>query len=547
MLKIENRKYQQDAIDMVLAWLEANAGNPCLVMPTGSGKSHVIAMFCKQTLTTWPETRVLMLTHVKELIEQNVEKMRQHWPGAPLGIYSAGLNRRQLGEPITFAGIQSIRKRASDVGHIDLVVIDECDLVGHNEVGGYRTFLAALLAINPQMRVIGLTATPYRLGHGYITDKPALFDERIEPVDVVDLLGHGHVCPLRLKRTNHRYDTSGVAKRGGEYVESELQKVVDTEEQNKLVIDEVIQHSSGRRSWLMFCTGVDHAKNIAEEFRQRGVTTETVTGETPKKERADILARFKRGDIQCLTNANVLTTGFDSPNVDLIGFLRPTASTRLMIQMAGRGMRNAEGKQDCIVLDFAGVSSVCGTIIKPRIPGRSGTGDGTGDAPVRVCETCNSICPISVKVCPDCGTPFPKPEKDNVVVDVTLVDGDIMGLSVDRDDIRDLEVGSWRWRLAKSAKTGKEQIVLTYYGKALSDRAVHEYLCVLHDGFAGQKAWQTVATIAQRCGPLPAGLLASEDVHALVAAMNEATPPSWIQHAREGNFDRITRRHWEKT
>jgi DNA repair protein RadD len=545
MLKIEDRKYQQDAIDMVLAWLEANAGNPCLVMPTGSGKSHVIAMFCKQTLTTWPETRVLMLTHVKELIEQNVEKMRQHWPGAPLGIYSAGLNKRQLGEPITFAGIQSIRKRASDVGHIDIVIVDECDLVGHNEVGGYRTFLAALLAINPQLRVIGLTATPYRLGHGYITDKPALFDERIEPVDVIELLGLGHVCQLRLKRTNHRYDTTGVAKRGGDYVESELQKVVDTEEQNKLVIDEVMQHNSGRRSWLMFCTGVAHAKNIAEEFKQRGVTTETVTGNTPKKERADILARFKRGEIQCLTNANVLTTGFDAPNVDLIGFLRPTASTRLMIQMAGRGMRNAEGKQDCIVLDFAGVSHVCGTIIEPKIPGKSGTGDGIGDAPVKVCETCNSICPISAKICPDCGTPFPiVKEDDNVTVDVTLVDGDIMGLSVDRDELRDMEVGSWRWRLAKSAKTGKEQIVLTYYGKALSDRAVHEYLCVLHDGYAGQKAWQTVAIIAQRCGPLPVGLLASEDVNALVGAMNAAIPPAWIQHTREGNFDRITKRHW---
>ena len=538
------RKYQQQAIDLTLAWLEANQGNPCIVMPTGSGKSHVVAALCKHTIQTWPETRVLMLTHVKELIEQNVEKMRQHWPGAPLGIYSAGLNKKELGEPITFAGIQSIRKRASDVGHIDLVVIDECDLVGHNEVGGYRTFLAALLAINPQMRVIGLTATPYRLGHGYITDKPALFDERIEPVDVVDLLGLGHVCPLRLKRTNHRYDTTGVHKRGGDFIESELQKVVDTDEQNKLVIDEVIQHSSGRRSWLMFCTGVDHAKNIAEEFRQRGVTTETVTGNTPKKERADILARFKRGDIQCLTNANVLQVGFDAPNIDLIGFLRPTASTRLMIQMAGRGMRNAEGKQDCIVLDFAGVSSVCGTIIKPKIPGRSGTGDGTGDAPVKVCEVCDELCPISAEVCPACGTPFPKPEKDDVVVDVTLVDGDIMGLSVDRDDLRDLEVSSWRWRLAKSAKTGKEQIVLTYYGKALSDRAVHEYLCVLHDGYAGQKAWQTVAIIAQRCGPLPAGLLASEDVPALVDAMNSATPPSWIQHAREGNFDRITKRHW---
>ena len=218
--------------------------------------------------------------------------------------------------------------------------------------------------------------------------------------------------------------------------------------------------------------------------------------------------------------------------------LRPTKSTRLFMQMAGRGMRTAPNKADCLVLDFAGVVEMLGPVTDPQIPGKA----GDGVAPMKPCKACDMLAPISANVCPACGEPFPEAKKDPTTEPIVLVDTDIMGL--DRDDLRDLEVGSWRWRLAKSAKTGKEQIVLTYYGKALSDRSVSEYLCVLHDGYAGQKAWQTVATIAQRCGPLPAGLLASEDVHALVSAMNEATPPTWIQHAREGNFDRITRRHW---
>jgi hypothetical protein len=106
-------------------------------------------------------------------------------------------------------------------------------------------------------------------------------------------------------------------------------------------------------------------------------------------------------------------------------------------------------------------------------------------------------------------------------------------------------VSSWRWQIRTSTKTGKQQIALTYYGKALSDRPVTEYLCVYHDGYAGQKAWTTVASIVQRCGQLPSGLLADGDVPALVEAMNAARHPTWIQYERDGNFDRITKRHWQ--
>ena len=162
------RDYQQRTIDQLYAWFEEGGkGNPCLVLPTGSGKSHIVAALCKDALQQWPETRVLMLTHVKELIEQNAEKMRQHWPGAPRGIYSASIGRKDLGEPITFAGIQSVRTKAHQLGHIDLVIIDECHLVNHKDEGGYRTLLEQLKAINPALRVVGLTATPYRLGHDH--------------------------------------------------------------------------------------------------------------------------------------------------------------------------------------------------------------------------------------------------------------------------------------------------------------------------------------------------------------------------------------------
>jgi DNA repair protein RadD len=362
------REYQSRTIDQLYAWFEAgNAGNPCLVLPTGSGKSHIVAALCKDAVQNWPETVVLMLTHVKELIEQNAEKMRQHWPGAPLGIYSASIGRKDLGEPITFAGIQSVRNKAKQLGHVDLVIIDECHLVNHKDEGGYRKLLGELKAINPHLRVIGLTATPYRLGHGLITDEPALFDDLLEPVSIEELVFKGYLATLRSKITKAKLDTTGVHKRGGEFIESELQAAVDTKENNERVVREIVELADERKAWLVFCTGVQHAEHIASVLRQNGVMTECVLGETPKKERERIIADFKAGRIRALTNANVLTTGFDYPDIDLIAMLRPTMSASLYVQMAGRGMRVKSHTDHCLVLDFAGVVASHGPITNVQI------------------------------------------------------------------------------------------------------------------------------------------------------------------------------------
>ena len=371
------RPYQQRAIDDLYAWFRAgNEGNPCMVLPTGAGKSHIVAALCKDALQQWPETRVLMLTHVKELIVQNAGKMREHWPGAPMGIYSASVGKKQLGEPITFAGIQSIAKKAALVGHVDLVIIDECHLVSHKEEGGYRTFLDALKSINPALRVIGLTATPYRLGHGLITDKPAIFDDLLESVTIAELVYKGFLSVLRSKVTELRLDVSSVHRRGGEYIESEMQDAVDTDENNRAVVSEVMALGADRKAWLFFCAGVRHAEHIRDILQERGITAECVTGATPKGERDRIISDYKAGKIRALTNANVLTTGFDYPGIDLIAMLRPTLSPGLYVQMAGRGLRIAPGKEDCLVLDFAGVVAKHGPITAVEPPKKGGSGDG---------------------------------------------------------------------------------------------------------------------------------------------------------------------------
>jgi DNA repair protein RadD len=526
------RDYQQRTIDQLYAWFEEGGkGNPCLVLPTGSGKSHIVAALCKDALQNWPETRVLMLTHVKELIEQNAEKMRQHWPGAPMGIYSASIGRKDLGEPITFAGIQSVRTKAKQLGHTDLVIIDECHLVNHKDEGGYRTLLEQLKAINPALRVVGLTATPYRLGHGLITDKPALFDALINPISIEELIYKGYLSTLRSKTTKAKLDVTGVHKRGGEFIESELQAAVDTDDQNQKVVREVVALASDRKAWLVFCAGVKHAEHVAEVLRQHGVAAECVTGETPKKERERMLADFKAGRLRALTNANVLTTGFDYPNIDLIVMLRPTMSASLYVQMAGRGMRVKSHTDHCLVLDFAGVVASHGPITAVQPPKKGG--DGNGEAPVKVCDECGELCAISAAVCPACGAAFPAPELKKL----KLHNDDIMGL-----EGTDLDVTSWTWRKHISKASGKEMLAVTYYG-GLSDPAVTEYLAVTHDGYAGQTALQKLATIAQSAQIKPGGLNV-QSLEEMVQNMNQSHPPSNIEFKKDGKFFRVTRRRW---
>jgi DNA repair protein RadD len=528
------RDYQQRTIDQLYAWFEAGGtGNPCLVLPTGSGKSHIVAALCKDALQNWPETRVLMLTHVKELIEQNAEKMRQHWPGAPMGIYSASIGRKDLGEPITFAGIQSVRSKARELGHIDLVIIDECHLVNHKDKGGYRKLLAELKAINPSLRVIGLTATPYRLGHGLITDKPAMFDDLLTPVSIEELIFKGYLSTLRSKVTKAKLDTSGVHKRGGEFIESELQAAVDTDDQNHAVVHEVMALAGERKAWLFFCAGVAHAQHVAEVLRQQGVAAECVTGETPKKERERILTDFKAGRLRALTNANVLTTGFDYPDIDVVVMMRPTMSASLYVQMAGRGMRVKSHTDHCLVLDFAGVVEMHGPITNVQPPKKS-AGDGEGEAPVKVCDACGELVHISAMTCPACGAAFPKPVKKAMV----LRNDDIMGL-----EGKELEVTAWAWREHTSKASGKQMLAVTYYG-GLSDAPITEYLPILHEGYAGQRAMSQLVSMANSASIVDGGLNVQTMIE-MVQNLNNATPPKLIEFRKDGKFFRVMKRSWE--
>lgn len=405
------RPYQVDTVNAVWEYYASGKrGNVIAALPTGTGKSLVVAAIVKRGMFENPHGRMLMLTHVKELIEQNFAKLKEFWSTSPVGIYSASVGIKQLGYPIMYAGIQSIKDKANLIGHIDVLLIDECHLVSHKDETAYRKFINDLLIINPNMVVIGLTATPYRLGLGLLTEG-GIFDDICYDLTSRDafnkLLADGYICPLIPRATRAITSVEGVSTRGGEFAKGELEKAVDKEEITAAAIQEIIEQGHNRNHCLVFAAGLQHAEHIVEQFELRGVPATMVSGEMSKGDREKRLTQFRSGEVWAMVNNGVLTTGFDFPGIDLIAMLRPTKSPGLWVQMLGRGVRIADGKENCLVLDFARNTERLGPINDPVIPGRS-DGNGEGVAPIRLCEHCGTYCHASIRVCPICGAEFPE-------------------------------------------------------------------------------------------------------------------------------------------
>ncbi|HQS18438.1 DEAD/DEAH box helicase [Reyranella sp.] len=469
------RPYQQAAVSAIYQYFAEKDGHPLVVIPTAGGKSIVLASFIQGVLQQWPDQRILVVTHVRELIAQNHAEMMGLWPEAPAGIYSAGLGRRDIGARVLFAGIQSIHRRAYDVQQCDLLLIDEAHLIPRASDTMYRRFLDTLVRINPKLKVIGFTATPYRLDSGLLHEgEGRMFTDIAYEVSIRDLIDHGYLCPLISKATDLTLDVGGVGSRGGEFIPGQLQAAVDREAITRAATDEILAYGEGRRSWLAFCSGVEHATHVAEALRERGVACATIFGDTPGNERDRIIAAFKRGEIRALASMGVLTTGFNAPAVDLIAMLRPTKSAGLYVQMAGRGTRLAPGKDNCLVLDFAGNVARHGPIdaVKAKKPA-----EGEGPSPTKICPDCDSILAAAVRQCPDCGHQFPPPE-----VKVAATASTLAILSAVRAEW--MEVSEVSCRLHE--KPGKPPSMRVDYSCGLVRHS--EWICFEHAGYARQKA-----------------------------------------------------------
>lgn len=406
---MELRAYQRAAVDAIWEYIRTRDGNALAVLPTGAGKSLVLSQLAKDVIG-W-QGRVVMLSHVRELVAQVAQHIQAVAPELPVGIYSAGLRSKDLGYAVTVAGIQSAVNAAEDFGPVNIICIDEVHRVPPDGEGQYRTFLEAARKLNPDVKLIGLTATPYRTSSGMICGKGQLFESICYEVGVRELIVKGFLSPLKSKSTCEKVNLDQVHIRAGEFKQDELQTAMMGDE--GLVVRacmEISQRAQDRKSVLVFATGIEHAKLIAAFLRDlEGVDKiRTVFGDTPSEERAQTIQAFREGRIKYLVNVDVLTTGFDAPNVDTVAVLRPTMSAGLWYQMCGRGFRIAPGKSDCLILDYGQNLIRHGPVDRMLIEAKK----AHDIDPWKECPACLEVVPRTCEVCPDCGAKLEKPERE---------------------------------------------------------------------------------------------------------------------------------------
>ena len=487
---MELRTYQKEAVEAVYRHLRERDGNPLVVLPVGSGKSLVLSQIAADAVKRW-RGRVLVVTHAAELVEQNADKMRRLCPDLPVGIYSAGLGQRETRTPVLCASIQSIYQRACELDRFDLILVDESHAIGLDGEGMYRQFLAEMRVINPQVRCIGLTATPFRTSQGVIFGPDRFFSDICYEAKIGDLIAQGYLSPLISKAGTCRVDTTGLHVRRGEFVGSEVESLMNTDALVEAAVSEIVEYTRDRHACLIFAAGVGHAHHVARVFKDRfDIECVSLDSRTPMEERAEVLARF-RGDpprtffgkppLKYLANYGILTTGFDCPRLDAIAVLRPTMSPGLLVQMLGRGTRLHPGKSDCLVLDYGRNIERHGPIDQIRAP--DAKGNAGGEPPAKECPECQSVVHAAYAVCPDCGYEFPPPENQKheaKASDEGILTGQVIDTEYDVQDV------FYAVHTKRGADEDAPKTMRVTYQVGLNDFQ-SEWVCPEHTGWARQK------------------------------------------------------------
>lgn len=441
------RDYQTEDVQASLNFLFYGKENSALVLePTGVGKSVIIADTTRQTKLYYPPARILMLTHSKELVEQNHAKAQSMIKDYKVGLWHAGMRKKETDSDILFAGIDTVANNPQLLGQRHIVMIDEAHRVSPRLNTNYRKVCAAIKEMNPYAKFLGLTATDYREGQGLLTDAwhdrktktdvPPFWETIIIDHTTVDkfnwYLDQAYLKRLVPKEPDNSIDVSGlrVSASTHDYNQEDVAKLVNNQKRISAIVDEICAYGFDRRSWLVFAAGNINSELVMKEIASRGVTVAMISDKTDKKERERILADYKAYKIRCIVNNDILTTGFDHNGVDLIAVIRPTTSTSLWVQMLGRGTRPvyadgydleslegrrtamfASGVHNCLVLDFAGNGYRLGAInnpVKPVAPSKKKK-SASKDAPLKLCgnNDCKTMVYATAKVCDECGFEFP--------------------------------------------------------------------------------------------------------------------------------------------
>lgn len=467
---MEARPYQAECIKALWSYFKKEKGNPLVVAGTGSGKSYIISLLIESIKKVRPDFKFLIVSHVKEIIEQNAKELQKIMPNEAIGIYSAGLGSKRV-RNITFASIQSIFRKAEIFKDVGMLIIDEAHLLSKDADSMYQKLILGL--DNPKLKIVGLTATPMRMDQGSLISDGSIFTDIAYEVPIRSLITWGYLCPL-ISKPKESVDLSSVKMSGFDFNSVDLEIAFAKDQLITKHCTEIIKNGEGRKSWLIFCSGINHAKLVSEKFCTLGVKADYITGEMVTFERDKKIEDFKNGTIKCLCNVNVLTTGFNYPGVDLVGLLRATKSASLYIQMVGRGSRTCANKSNCLVLDYGNNIETHGPVDLIQIKKGKSNKAEVGKLPSKKCQDCGAVVGIKTKVCL-CGYEFPE---SSFILETKPSEKAILS------EIETYKVKGFRVLIHE--KPDKPQMIKVQYytdGGTFTD-----YLCFNHGGYSSQMA-----------------------------------------------------------
>lgn len=479
MMQYEEREYQAEAEDALLKdVLSSKDCHPIVSIPTGGGKSKILSSFIYKFLEERPSSNVLVLSHTEEILKQNLKAIQSFFPGIRIGMFSSGLKSRTI-EKITIAGIQSSYRCAIKFQDFDLCIIDEVHLVQTRKNGNsmYQKFFAAT-----NMQRVGLTATPFRSGHGLIYEgEGRMFNKLSYDLSSIKnfnkLVDDGYLTKLISKPANVEMDVNGLKKSAGDFNLKDLSAKFDRESITSTALDELVTMGHNYKSWLVFAIDTAHADHINEGLNARGIISKVLHSNVDV-DRAQLTEDFKNRKIRALVSVGMLCVGFDAPNIDLIALLRPTMSPVLHVQMPGRGLRVHPGKTHCLVLDFAGNIERLGPINDVQVPTK-GKKKGSGNPITKRCPNCGCIFHPTVRVCDACGHVFKFQQKLKIE-------------SSELEVVRTVPEKKEKWVNVSSIKysihekTGSPDSLKVTYHCGLS--SFNEFICYNHTGYAKYKA-----------------------------------------------------------
>lgn len=402
--------YQEKCIEDLRRSYRQGHRAPVLVLPTGGGKTMIFSHITHARTARGKAT--LILTHRIELVEQVIGTLRRFCV-AP-GVIAAGYEP-DYGLPVQVGSVQSVIRRLEKISPPDMIIADEC----HHAIG--KSAFGTVIKHFPQALVLGVTATPYRLSGEGLDD---LFDDLVLGPSMQNLIDLGRLSPVTVYAPPPP-DLSAVSVTMGDYEKSALFNVMSKRKLIGNAVDHYRRLADGRRA-IAFCVSIAHCRLVAEQFKLGGYACEAIDGSLSANDRRNILAAFRAGTIQILTSCELVSEGFDLPDIEVGILLRPTRSLSKWLQMVGRTLRACEGKRRALILDHAGNTYQFGLPTDGRewnLRGQPRTASGNRNNQIpslRICPACFAANGPGAAQCNDCGAPFVSKQKLSSVVEGQL-------------------------------------------------------------------------------------------------------------------------------